>query len=280
MSQLADPVPPPGYSGQPPSARPGSGTGLAVAAMVLGILALLGCWVPLLNVLSVLLALAGLGVGVPALVLAVQGRRGGRGMALAGVITSAVAIIGSVVVTVVFSAALGGIADALQSADSDSTATAGPPSSTSSPSADPEPPPAAEALALGTAAQVGEYAVTVTGVDQDADARVAEQSEFNPPPTGRYILVDLTVTYTGTEEGDAWIDLAPTYRGTDARDYDSSSCTAVTPDPAIEQPTLRTGGTASFSVCFDLPPEAVAGGQVAVEELISLSGEPVLWAAP
>jgi hypothetical protein len=81
----------------PPQAQKGSG--LAVAALVLGIIAVVFCWVPFLNVLSVLLGLIGLGLGVPGLIGAVRGRRSGKGMAIAGVILSLVAVVAAIAIS-------------------------------------------------------------------------------------------------------------------------------------------------------------------------------------
>ena len=50
---------------QPP-APPKRGSGLAIAAMVLGIIALLISWIPIVNNLAAVIALVGLGLGIPA----------------------------------------------------------------------------------------------------------------------------------------------------------------------------------------------------------------------
>jgi hypothetical protein len=81
----------------PPAAQKGSG--LAVAALVLGIIALVFCWIPFLNVLSIILGLIGLGLGVPALIGALRSRRAGKGMAIAGVVLATVAIIASIAIS-------------------------------------------------------------------------------------------------------------------------------------------------------------------------------------
>lgn len=91
------PAPPQHQQYAPPPAQKGSG--LAVAAMVLGITALLFCWIPFLNVLSIILGLVGLGLGVPALILALRGRRTGKGMAVAGVVLAVVSIIASIAIS-------------------------------------------------------------------------------------------------------------------------------------------------------------------------------------
>ncbi len=128
-------------------------------------------------------------------------------------------------------------------------------------------------LSLGASAAVGEYEVTVDAVDLDADAEIAAANQFNDSPVGRYVLVDLTVTYAGAGEGDPWVDLTSSFVGTDARLYANSACTSVTPRPAVDVPTLLSGGTASFQWCMDVPPAAIDGGQLFVEEMFSFTNE-------
>ncbi len=61
--------------------------GLAIASLVLSIVAILGCWFPLLNVFSMLLAVIGLILGIVAIVK----KQGGMG--IAGTIISALSLI-------------------------------------------------------------------------------------------------------------------------------------------------------------------------------------------
>ncbi|WP_457002555.1 hypothetical protein [Geodermatophilus sp. SYSU D00814] len=116
---------------------------------------------------------------------------------------------------------------------------------------------------------VGDYQVTVTGVDFDADAVVAGANQFNDPPTGRYIIVEVTAQYVGTEEGQPGWDLSYVYNGTDARQYSDSECGAVVPNGGLDAPTLNPGGSASFQMCMDVPPAAIDGGQLFIEPLLT-----------
>ncbi len=79
-------------------ARPSST--MAVVALVLGILALLGSWIPFVNIVSLLMGIVGAIVGFMALSRIKKGTASGRGLALGGVITSILAILISVVVVV------------------------------------------------------------------------------------------------------------------------------------------------------------------------------------
>lgn len=252
----------------PPQTVPHRGKGLAVAALVLGIVAAAGCLVPLLNIGSIVLAVVGLALGIVALAR----RADGKGLSIAGVVLSGVAIVVAIAVNVAAGAALTAVDEAVDQAATDAANGY----STVEPEAAEEV--AASALALGTPAEVGDYSVTVTAVNQDATQVIADANSFNAAADGRYVLVDLTATYNGDQpEANPWIDLTTGFQGTDARNYSTTSCDAVVPNAAFDQPGLRAGGTASYQVCFDVPVEAIAGGLVSVEQFANFEDDQVAW---
>ncbi|WP_432521888.1 DUF4190 domain-containing protein [Kineococcus sp. SYSU DK006] len=256
------------YAPSAPPLRAPAGRGLAVAAMVLGIVAVLGCYVPILNVGSILIAVVGLVLGIVSLARS----RAGRGMAITGVALSAIAV----VVAVLVNLALGAAVENADPARPDVSGGAGAPA----PGPTIATAPGDDALAIGAPAQVGDYTVTVSAVNQDATQVIADANRFNTAATGRYVLVDLTATYTGTAaEANPWIDLRATYQATDARNYDQSSCSVVVPQSAFDQPGLRTGGTATYQVCFDVPATAIAGSVVSVEQILNFEDDAVVWRA-
>ncbi len=65
---------------------------MALASVVLGAIAVLLSWVPIVNNVAAVIALVGLGLGIPALIRARRGTHNGQGMAIAGLITSILAI--------------------------------------------------------------------------------------------------------------------------------------------------------------------------------------------
>lgn len=79
---------------------PQPSNGLAITSLVLGICSLLIVWIPIVGLLGTLLALVGLVLGI----LALQ-KPGGRGLAIGGIVTSAI----SIVLTVLGFLALGAI---------------------------------------------------------------------------------------------------------------------------------------------------------------------------
>ena len=267
--------PPPGgfprYGGQHPDAR--RGAGLAISALVVGILALLLCWVPIINNFAAIVAVVGLAMGVPALVSARRGMRAGAGLAAASVIISVLALVGVLATQAFYSSVIDDVNDDLHNSAPVR------PSSAQAGEGQAEAPPAAPVvLALGQPGQLTEYTVTVDSVTLNGNDIVAKENQFNSPPTGQYVLVGITVTYNGTDEGDPWIDLSTKFIGTDSRKYNESSCSAVVPNEASDLPTLLPGGTGSFQACLDVAPTAIPGGQVEVAESLSFDDVSAVWA--
>jgi hypothetical protein len=267
--------PPPGggnpqYGGQ--QFGPRKGSGLAISALVVAIIALLLCWVPIVNNFAAILAVVGMALGIPALVSARRGKRTGSGLAVASVILSALALVGVLATQAFYVSVIDDVADDISSSDpiSDAEATANAEANESEA--------AAAVLALGQPGRLTEYSVTVDSVTTNGNDIVARENQFNSPPAGQYVLVNLTVTYNGADQGDPWLDLSTNFVGTDARKYDTSSCDAVTPNEVSDVPTLLAGGTASYQVCMDVPPTAIEGGRVEVSESLSFDDVSATWA--
>lgn len=70
-------------------------SGLAIAGLVLGIVGIVGSWIPILNNFSFILAALGLIFGVIGLVVVLRssGQKGGKGMAIAAVVVSLLACV-------------------------------------------------------------------------------------------------------------------------------------------------------------------------------------------
>jgi hypothetical protein len=68
------------------------GNGLGVAALVVGVLALIGSWIPLLNIVSFVFAIISIGLGVGGIIVGVVKKRS-KGMAIAGIILGVITII-------------------------------------------------------------------------------------------------------------------------------------------------------------------------------------------
>jgi hypothetical protein len=281
MSEQSPPAPvdtaPHPPQSQPPQSQPpqhrAPGSGLAVAAFVAGLVAALGFWVPVVNVVAILLGIAGIVLGILAVKGATRGTQGGKGLAVAGVVLSSLAIVGAVVVNVLAVAVFTSVDDAVRGAE-DAAAGRGVAADGSERQAGQD----AAVLGLGETAEVGDYTVAVTAVNLDGDDVVAGADEFNEPATNQYVVVDLSVVYNGDAEGTPYVDLLTTLDASDARQYDETSCSAVLPRDGIGAPTLTTGGSTEYQVCMDVPPAATEGATVFVEPTFSVDGERAYWA--
>lgn len=109
---------------------PKGSNGFATAGFVLGLLGLLACWIPILNILGIMLGI--LGVVLAAVGLAKsKGVGTGKGLAIAGIALGVLAVLMAVLVNVAFSEA---VDDALDDNDADvpSSTVAASPDSTAS----------------------------------------------------------------------------------------------------------------------------------------------------
>ncbi|GAA3831785.1 DUF4190 domain-containing protein [Nocardioides panacisoli] len=110
---MSQPPPPPPF----PHAQPQQpGNGLAVAALVLGIVSLVLAAIPIVNLLGAVAALVGVGLGIAGIR---RGRTVGRGTAMAGWGTglSAVAVVVSVTITFIAIRYLGDLLDFVEPPD-------------------------------------------------------------------------------------------------------------------------------------------------------------------
>jgi hypothetical protein len=262
---------PPSY-GPPSGPPPKQGAGLAIASMVLGIIALLLSWIPIINNVAAIIAIVGLGLGIPALVRARRGTHNGTGLAITGLVTSLLAIVLVIVTQLLFVKAI----DEVEASINESLAEAeGAPVDPGAEEATAE---TSEVVPLGVPAQVGDYEVTLDAVELNANETVVGANDFNEPPTGQYVITQLTVTYTGAEEGTPGFDLTAIFHGTDSRQYSDTDCSAVLPDDAMDAPTLNSGGSDTFQFCMDVPPAAIEGGQLSIEPTMSFDDERVYYA--
>ncbi len=224
---------------------------------------------PIINNFAAFLGLVALVLGIISLIVAAK-RNGSKGLGIASSIIAVTAIVLVFITQAAYSAVIDEVSTAIEDSVNGEAAA---PAKVVEQAADP-----AQVLTLGKPAEIGEYTVTVDSVSLDSTKEVAAANQFNDKATGQYVLVDLSVVYTGADEGDAWIDLMPKLVGSDARIYDSSTSMAVPPKPATDAPTLTNGGKASYQVLFDVPAEAVADAKIRVSELLSFNDQSALWA--
>lgn len=267
--------PPMGSTAQQPSvvatratevapAVPRKGSGLAITAFVLAVVAVTLFWVPIVNNFAFFLAVVGLCFGIPALVSARRGKRTGGGMALASVMLAVLAMIGVLATQALYAKAIDDITGSLES-------------SASGQGTAPDIALSEKPLALGQSAVVGDYRVTVTKVVADADALIAAANEFNSKPKNRYTLVSATVTYLGDRTGSPWIDLRAAILGSDHRQYAHGASLAVSSRSDESMVELGKGGSSDVEFVMDLPPSSLVGGQVLIEKPFSFKDRSALW---
>lgn len=91
-------------------------SGLAVAGLVLGIVGIVGSWIPILNNFSFILALLGLVFAIIGLVIVVRshGETGGKGLAIAAIVVSALACVIVLATQSLYTAAVDEASDQVQ----------------------------------------------------------------------------------------------------------------------------------------------------------------------
>ena len=95
--------------------QPKTSSGLAIAGLVLGIIAILTSFLPIINNLSFFIALIGGVLAAIALVGALRGKHTAKGMSIAGVVLAVVSIVVVLVTQSAYSAALKAASDELSS---------------------------------------------------------------------------------------------------------------------------------------------------------------------
>lgn len=69
-----------------------SQNGLGIASLVIGIIAIVGCWLPFLNMISMFLAVLGIVCGALGFLIALVGRKSGVGLPFSGLVVCGIAI--------------------------------------------------------------------------------------------------------------------------------------------------------------------------------------------
>jgi len=207
--------PPAGQYGTPPGApyaqQPGfpaqaPKNGMATAALVVGIVALLLCLIPFVNVVSIVGGLVAVVLGVLAMKKAKAGAPG-KGMGVAGVVLGAISAVVALIVTVVAGMAIGAVSDEVNAAIEEAETELGTELATeptdetaADDEAEAEEPAVEEpaaAAGMGEPVRDGQFEFTVTnietGIASVGDDFLGQQAQ------GQFVLVHLTVTNIGDE---------------------------------------------------------------------------------
>jgi hypothetical protein len=222
-------------------------------------------------VLAFLLAPVGLVLSIIGLFRTSGGRRKGRGLAIAGVVVSIlVTILAGLAIAalVAFGRAVGDNVDL-----DDFVVEEGEAAGEASGGADPGTP-----LALGETAGVGDFEITVTGVDLDADDTLADAGP-NPPPDGRYVLVTADVTNTTAEPQTLYSGVDVSYLSASDMAFGELTCDATFDGEAASLPDIEPQQTTQVGWCLDVPVEELqTEGLVVMEPTFDLTGDAaVAW---
>lgn len=259
-------------------------SGLGIAALIVGGVALLLAFVPFVNYVSGLIALVGIVIGIVGLVQ--KDRK--KGLPIAGTIVSVIALILSIVLAIVYTA--GFVSAVNEAVGQGSVAEPLPvPSASASEDAPIEEEATNEAgtrenpLPLGTAIQLssgGEvtYEIIPGASTLNANDLIAAENEFNEaaPAGSQYAMLPLALTYVGTETGNPFIDFQVSFIGADNNTYESFDTFVVGPSPITDINELFPGAQASGNVVIAIPTEAAEQGVWSISPLL---GDPIYFAA-
>ena len=229
-----------------------SGSGLAVAGLVLGILAIAGSFLPIINNLSFFIALIGGVLSIIALVGALRGKHTAKGMSIAGVVLAVVSVVVVLATQSAYSAALKSAADELESGDApvSSTQSEAAPAAESKDEAKPEESAADKAQADYSNMNVGDTVDLKSGLSITVNSVTPGPERYDGTPT---TCVNVTYANNGSEsESFNQFD----WKSLDANGVEQSS-TYTSEKEQLDSGKLRPGGTVTGNVYFEGTPAKV-----------------------
>lgn len=223
-----------------------STSGLAVAGLVCGIIALVSSFVPLLNLLSFPFVLLAIIFGTVGVWQTVKGTKGGKGIAIAGLVLGVIALL---VTVVMYGAA--GAASSNASGDAGNSGSTAQQSSAGADGADAQQPEAAENN------QGADYQVSI------GEARMVDDYQGNPAIVVAYTFVNnsdkaispMVALHEKAFQGGVQLDTAI------VSDMDSSKAMSE----------IKPGASVSYELAYELADTSDV--TIEVEELVSFSDE-------
>lgn len=118
---------------------------------------------------------------------------------------------------------------------------------------------------IGETVELGDWRITVTAVEEDADATIAKANQFNEKPDHRYTMFTYEAAYAGdARTAHVGADLTWSFTTGEAEVVETDD--QVTPGDNQNWPSeVRTGGTARQQIVFDVEPATLDGGVLSVE---------------
>jgi hypothetical protein len=264
-----------------PASVPGSrrGKGLAIAALVLGVVAFLGAFIPFVDYVVVVPALVAIVLGIIALVR----RSAGRALAWTGLVLGVVGLVLSIVLAVVYTNAFISAVDE-SSTSAPAATTAAPPTvpedqgTPAAPSATPAAPSTAtgatadDPLPIGTSVTgrsqgAPQWIVSIGAPTLDATAAVLAANPDNTPPAAgmQYATVPVTAEYVGSTFGSPQIEIDVQFVGADGTVYPEDELSIAPADALrIFESLDPSTGPVTGNVVVAIPTGATEGGVWAV----------------
>ncbi|WP_158268481.1 DUF4352 domain-containing protein [Corynebacterium liangguodongii] len=264
MSTLYQTPAPGGFEPKEPAspaadAHPGNNV-LGVIALVCAIAGLILSCIPGILLLGWILLPIGFILGIIALFLPAK-----KATAIAAIITS---IVGALVAASVFVFVIGNAfedafdEDVTVSQGESSSAPTGTSGGAGEPGSTRENP-----LPIGATVENEEWAVTLNGVNPAATDEVLAENQYNeaPAPGQTYVLVDVSITYKGTNpQGEIPLSIIEIVTP-DAATVSWFDAAATAPNNVDLASALYNGGTASGNLAFLVSEEAAQGGVIAIQ---------------
>lgn len=244
-----------------PTPQPGpakASNGLATAGFVLGLLGLLGSFIPVINIVGIVIGVVGAVLAAVGLAKAKKSGAG-KGLAVSGLILGLLALIIGIVVNVAFAKALNNAAD-----DVTKTSVKAPTNSASAPAAVDAAVGASrdKPAPLGSAITGGDWTVTINSV-----TTAAADSLGQAPKAGSALLVvNMTATYNGNESkgATAWASVGfVTAEGTTIDSFGGSTF-FVPADGFDSLTTLYKGASVKGNKMIEVPADSWQRGVLAV----------------
>lgn len=262
-THAAQPAPTP-----PPAVK--AGNGLATAGFVLGLLGLLGSFIPVINIGGIVLGL--LGAVLAAVGLAKAKKVGaGKGLAIAGMILGGLALVIGVVVNIAFASS---VDDALK--ETTDTTVEAPADATDDPAndddeaADDGEAASDDALGtsrsnpapLGSAITGGDWTVTINSVST-ADADSMDQT---PEAGSTLLIINMTATYNGTDSQGATAWVSADFVTADGSTVDGlDGSTLFIPEDQFDSlATVYEGASVTGNKMIEVPAENWQDGVLAI----------------
>lgn len=267
MNPYAPHYPQPGHGFPPPDTAPQNGAG--TAGFVIGLLGLLFSFIPVIGVIAWPLVVLGLVLAGIGLSRARARRATNKGLAVAGLVCSAIGLLMCVLYTAAFSAAV-------SSPPSNSTGTvlgAGVPDTSTEQSSSG----AARTAGIGDQVQDGAFAFTVTKVETGREA--LGDGFLRSEAQGSYVLVHVTVTNVGTESA-MFTSANQTLLDDRGREFEADAGAALMNVPGSESflTDINPGNSVDGVLVFDVP-EGLAPAAIELHEsmfsrgvVVSLAG--------